>query len=248
MEIYILINVIIITCIFIIITMLVDYNSNYSIKKSNDSSDFVILNTYLKDAIYEIRYSTSNNFVGKPINGYEKPLALITKEAAKALKEVNDELLLKGLCLKIYDAYRPTTAVKHFIDWSKDKKDTLKKSEFYPETDKSVLIKKRYIAKISSHSRGSAVDLTLYDLNTKKEVDMGGTFDFFGKQSYSNYKYITKNQRNNRLILRNIMINHGFKPVKNEWWHFTLKKEPYPNTYFDFPINSKSIMKKNSDH
>lgn len=209
-------------------------------KTSSDSSGFVMLSDVVPDAILEIRYYSTYNFVGSRINGYEEPIAMLTKEAAQALKKVSDELITKGYRLKIYDAYRPQRAVTHFANWAKDLDDTKMKKYFYPDLDKSVLFKQGYIAYKSGHSRGSTLDLTLFDMNTEKEVDMGGTFDFFGELSHPDYKNITEEQYNNRMILRDVMIKHGFKPLSTEWWHFTLKDEPYPDTYFTFPVRSRS--------
>lgn len=215
--------------------------TNKIISKKEDSSDFVLLSEVVPDAILEIRYYSTYNFVGDRIDGYEEPVALITKEAAKALKEVSDDVKSKGYRLKIFDAYRPQKAVTHFMNWAKDIDDTRMKEYFYPELDKSVLFDQGYIAEKSGHSRGSTVDLTLFDMKTQKEVDMGGTFDYFGELSHPDYTNITEEQYNNRMILREAMLNHGFKPLNEEWWHFTLKDEPFTDTYFTFPVNSKSI-------
>ena len=201
-----------------------------------DSSGFVKLAEAVPDVILEIRYYSTYNFVGDRIEGYETPVAYLTKEAAAALKEVSDEVIKKGYRLKIYDAYRPQRAVSHFARWAKDIKDTRMKKYFYPELDKSVLFDQGYINYKSGHSRGSTLDLTLFDMKTEKEVDMGGTFDYFGVKSHPDYKKITKKQYNNRMILRNAMTAHGFRPLSTEWWHFTLNNEPYPDTYFDFPV------------
>ena len=213
------------------------------IEQSSDSSDFVLLSDAVPDAILEIRYYSTYNFVGDRIDGYEEPCALLTKEAASALKEVSDELVSKGYRLKIYDAYRPQRAVTHFMNWAKDVSDTRMKEYFYPELDKSVLFEQGYIAEKSGHSRGSTVDLTLFDMSTEKEADMGGTFDYFGELSHPDYKQITVQQYENRMILRNAMLAHGFKPLDEEWWHFTLENEPFSNTYFTFPVSSKSVNK-----
>ena len=206
-----------------------------------DSSGFVELAEAVPDAILEIRYYSTYNFVGDRINGYEEPCALLTKEAAKALRAVSDELVAKGYRLKIYDAYRPQRAVTHFMNWAKDTGDTRMKEYFYPKLDKSVLFAQGYIAEKSGHSRGSTVDLTLFDMKTEKEADMGGTFDYFGRESHPDYKEITEEQYANRMILREAMLAHGFKPLAEEWWHFTLKDEPYPDTYFDFPVRSLAV-------
>lgn len=211
--------------------------------ESLDSSDFVILNEVIPEAFYEIRYYTTYNFVGERIDGYEEPLALMTKEAAKSLKEVSDELLAKGYKLRIYDTYRPRKAVAHFIRWSEDINDTRMRKYFYPDYDKTTVFENGFLKKNSPHSRGSTVDLTIFDMKTGKDLDMGGPFDFFGEISYSEYDKLTKKQINNRKLLRNTMISHGFKPIVKEWWHFVLEDEPYPNTYFDFPVNRKSINK-----
>ena len=207
-----------------------------------DSSDFVLLTDVVPDAILEIRYYSTYNFVGDRIDGYEQPTALLTKEAAAALKNASDELKAKGYRLKIYDAYRPQKAVTHFMNWAKDIDDTRMKEYFYPELDTSVLFDQGYIAEKSGHSRGSTVDLTLFDMKTEKEVDMGGTFDYFGELSHPDYKEgITEEQYSHRMILRDAMINNGFKPLVEEWWHFTLENEPYPDTYFQFPVNESSV-------
>ena len=214
------------------------------VKLSSDSSDFVLLSEAVPDAILEIRYYSTYNFVGDRIDGYEEPLALLTKESAAALKEVSDELVTKGYRLKIYDAYRPQKAVTNFVEWAKDLNDTRMKQYFYPDLEKDVLFPQGYIAEHSGHSRGSTVDLTLFDMKTEKELDMGGTFDFFGVQSHPDYTNITSEQYANRMILRDAMLAHGFKPIDTEWWHFTLANEPYPETYFTFPVNSNSVSSK----
>lgn len=212
-------------------------------KLSDDSSDFVLLSDVVPDAILEIRYYSTYNFIGDRIDGYKQPVALLTKEAADALKAVSDDLVELGYRLKIYDAYRPQKAVDHFVRWSKDIDDTRMKQYFYPELDKSVLFEKGYIMEKSGHSRGSTVDLTLFDMNLEKEVDMGGTFDYFGELSHPDYTNITSEQYNNRMLLREYMLKHGFKPLDEEWWHFTLENEPYPDTYFTFDVSVSSIKK-----
>ena len=211
------------------------------VKLSGDASDFVLLSEAVPDAILEIRYYSTYNFIGDRVDGYEEPLALLTKEAAAALKTVSNAVIEKGYRLKIYDAYRPQSAVTNFVNWAKDPADTRMKEYFYPDLEKDVLFPQGYIAEHSGHSRGSTVDLTLFDMKTEKEADMGGTFDFFGIQSHPDYKDITDEQYNNRMILRDAMTSHGFKPLEEEWWHFTLENEPFPDTYFTFPINSDSV-------
>ena len=207
----------------------------------DDPAGFVLLSDVVPDVIQEIRYFSTYNFVGERIDGYEQPCALLTREAAEALKKVSDDLKQQGYRLKIFDAYRPQKAVSHFVRWAENISDTRMKKYFYPEVDKRNLFSEGYIAEKSGHSRGSTLDLTLFDMETEKEVDMGGTFDHFGIESHPDYKKITEQQFKNRMILRDAMVKHGFKPLDTEWWHFTLKNEPYPNTYFTFPVNSAVV-------
>ncbi len=199
---------------------------------------FVVLAEEVPDIVQEIRYYSTYNFVGQRIDGYEKPCALLTEEAASALKKVSDDVMEQGYRLKVYDAYRPQMAVDHFVRWAKDQEDTRMKPYFYPEVEKSRLFEEGYISARSGHSRGSTIDLTLLDMETGKEADMGGVFDYFGKRSHSDYVgNLTAEQQKNRRILREAMLRHGFKAISTEWWHYTLKEEPYPDTYFDFPVN-----------
>ena len=201
-----------------------------------DSSDFVNISEEIPGLILEIRYYTSYNFVGERIDGYKAPIALMTKEGAEALKTASDNLLAKGYRLKIFDAYRPQTAVNHFIRWAEEVEDVRMKEYFYPDVDKSLLFELEFICAKSSHSRGSTVDLTLFDMQSGREVDMGGPFDWFGDLSYPDYQDISEAQKENRKILRDAMMEAGFKPFDTEWWHFTLEDEPFPDTYFDFPV------------
>ena len=203
---------------------------------SADASDFVLVSEAVPDAILEIRYYSTYNFVGDRIDGYEEPLAFLTKEAAAALREVSDELVSRGYRLKIYDAYRPQQAVAHFVRWAQDPGDTRMKDSFYPELEKDVLFSQRYIGKHSGHSRGSAVDLTLFDMRTNRDVDMGGSFDLMDDRSHHGFQDLTDAQKENRRILLEGMLRSGFTSYENEWWHYTLAEEPYPDTYFDFPI------------
>lgn len=184
----------------------------------------------------ELRYYTSKNFVGVPIDGYKKNKIIISIPAAKALKKIQTKLLDSGLSLKVFDAYRPQQAVDHFVRWAKVMNDTLKKQLYYPDIKKSELFKLGFIALKSGHTRGSTVDLSIVDIKTSKELDMGSSYDFFGEKSHPFYKEITETQMKNRMLLRTIMIKNGFIPYDNEWWHFTLKNEPYPNTYFNFSV------------
>lgn len=206
-----------------------------------EAEGFVLVTDVIPDAILEIRYYTDYNFVGEQIDGYEEPVALLTKEAAQALKAANDDLEEQGYCIKIYDAYRPQCAVDDFVDWANDTSDTKMQEYFYPEVNKANLFSEGYIAYHSGHSRGSTVDLTIVDKATGEDVDMGGTFDYFGQVSHPDYTGITDEQYANRMILRDAMTSHGFKAITTEWWHFSLQNEPYPNTYFNFPVSSDSV-------
>ena len=209
---------------------------NIAVTPEEDSSQFVNIADVVPDAILEIRYYGTYNFVGDRIDGYLQPTALLTKRAADSLKAVSDDAISMGYRLKIYDAYRPQMAVTNFMGWAADIQDIRMKKYFYPDLDKSVLFEQEYIMEKSGHTRGSTVDLTLFDMNTEKELDMGGTFDWFGIESHPDYGKITHQQIHNRMILRSLMLSHGFKPLSSEWWHFTLKDEPFPDTYFTFPV------------
>ena len=197
---------------------------------------FVLVGEAIPDALLDIRYYTTYNFVGARIDGYEAPVAVLTREAADALKLVSDDMKQQGLRLVIYDAYRPQRAVDHFARWAEDIADTRMKAVFYPDVDKADLFEKGFIARRSGHSRGSTVDLTLLDEATGKLLDMGGPFDFFGELSHPDYAGVTAQQHENRMLLQSAMMKRGFKPLSTEWWHFTLVDEPYPKTFFDFPV------------
>ena len=217
--------------------MLLSCSQEAKIAPEYDNSDFVRVTDVIPDAILEIRYYSTYNFVGERIDGYELPIALMTREAADSLKAVNDELKAHGYRIKIWDAYRPQRAVNHFIRWAENISDTAMKAVFYPMVDKSVLFERGYIYARSSHSRGSTVDLTLLDAATGRELDMGSPFDWFGEESHPDYPCPLYRQSDNRKTLHNAMVRHGFEGIDSEWWHFTLRNEPYPDTYFDFPIN-----------
>lgn len=216
-------------------------NRNVKSTGPDDASGFVVLAEAIPDVILEIRYYSTYNFIGERIHGYEEPVALLSKESAAALKEAAAELKEKGYYFKIYDAYRPQCAVDHFVAWGKDVDDIRMKEYFYPDLNKDEVFEKGFIAYQSGHSRGSTVDLTLFDMKEGKDVDMGGPFDWFGELSYPSYRGITEEQYQNRLLLRETMIKHGFVPYEGEWWHFTLKDEPYPDTYFTFPVRASSL-------
>ena len=217
--------------------------TDYKEKVIKDSSGFVVLSDYVPAVVQEIRYYSTYNFVGERINGYEEPCALITLEAARALLAVSNQVNAQGFRLKVFDAYRPVTAVKHFIFWGIEDQDLRMKPYFYPGLEKGEVFAKGYIAKQSSHSRGSAVDLTLLDMSTGKEVDMGSPFDFFSEVSHPDSSLVTEEQYRNRLFLQDAMVRNGFLPIDCEWWHFSLKDEPYPDVYFDFPVSSRCLKR-----
>lgn len=187
----------------------------------------------------DLRYSHADNFVGTPIDGYAKPVAIMTRETAEALIDVQNDLQRFGLGLKIFDTYRPQRAVDHFVRWAKNWNDRRMQSKYYPTVAKKDLFREEYIAEKSGHSRGSTVDLTLIyrDKNgLAHELDMGTSFDFFDPRSWPNFPGLSAEQRANRMLLQVTMEKHGFKPYRKEWWHFTLSKEPFPDTYFNFTV------------
>ena len=203
-------------------------------------SGFVYLSDVAPTIVLDMRYANSDNFIGTPIEGYINPVAITTKEATIALNNVQTELQRFGLGLKIYDAYRPQRAVDHFVRWAKDLTDVCKQTEYYPKVAKEVLFQEGYIASKSGHSRGSTFDLTLVSIGNKgipRELDMGTPFDFFDPKSGAEYADLTATQLANRLLLKTVLEKQGFKPYPKEWWHFTLKEEPYPDTYFNFVID-----------
>ena len=208
-----------------------------------DSSGFVLLSDYVPQIVQEIRYYSTYNFVGDRIDGYEEPCALLTKEAARDLKAVSNEMVVQGYRLKVFDAYRPACAVRHFILWGIEDQDVRMKPYFYPDLQKQELFAKGYIAKQSGHSRGSTVDLTLLDMKTGKEVDMGSPFDLFHEISHPDCRTVTDEQYENRMFLQQAMTRNGFLPIDCEWWHFTLENEPYPDTYFEFPVSSDYLRR-----
>ena len=216
---------------------------DYKTKVTMDPSGFVLLADYVPGIVQEIRYYSTYNFIGDRIDGYEEPCALLTAEAARALKAVSNEMNALGYRLKIFDAYRPARAVKHFVLWGIEDLDLRMKPYFYPELEKQALFARGYIASRSSHSRGSTVDLTLLDMSTGRELDMGSPFDLFSERSHPDNRDVTPEQYANRMLLQGAMVRAGFAPLDCEWWHFTLKDEPYPDTYFDFPVSSAYLRR-----
>lgn len=229
--------------------------------------DFVALRTVDPTILQEMRYFTPHNFVGERIDGYEKPMCILTRPAAEALHKAQTQLLRQGYTLKVYDCYRPQRAVNHFVRWAEDLHDQALKAEFYPNVDKTRLFEDGYIAAKSGHSRGSTMDLTIVKLPVKptkpyfpgeplvscyapqderfpdNSVDMGTGFDCFDTLAHTLDPRIQGEQRANRLLLKNTLEGLGFVNLAEEWWHYTFKPEPYPDTYFDFPVSSTSLTR-----
>lgn len=221
--------------VFKIIPFLIIFSSCFGQKKELPAS-FVYVEELIPDILVDLRYAGTDNFMGVPVNGYNKKRLILSRPAAEALKKVQEEAGRKGFRLKIFDAYRPQRAVNHFMQWARQTGDTLKKQEFYPHTAKSELFELGYLASRSGHSRGSTVDLTLVYQENGRELDMGGPYDFFGSISAHDTGLINKEQRQNREFLKSLMVKHGFKPYSKEWWHYSLRQEPFPDTYFDFVV------------
>lgn len=201
---------------------------------STDKSGFDKIYNVIDDAVFDLRYYSPYNFTGHKIRGYNAPVAYMTKEALQALAVAAADLRARGYRILVWDSYRPQKAVDDFVEWINDPNDPGNKS-FYPTLKKSDLIVGDYIMPKSGHTRGSTIDLTIIKQDGSF-VDMGGTFDLFSEISHPDYKKLTKKQKKNRQILRDAMVKAGFKPLESEWWHFTLKNEPYPDTYFNFDV------------
>lgn len=200
------------------------------------ASGFVDAAEAVPGLVVEMRYHGARNFVGRPIVGYEAPVCLLTREAATALAAVQAELGASGRGLKVYDCYRPARAVADFAAWARDPADQRMKAEYYPNVEKGRLFELGYLAERSGHSRGSTVDLTIIDLATGAEIDMGSPWDLFDPISWPSSEAVSEAARANRQTLQTLMVQHGFRPLREEWWHFTLEGEPHPDTYFDFPV------------
>jgi len=198
--------------------------------------DFTDLQNAIPGIEIELRYLGSDNFIGRPIAGYERNVVYLTRAAAMALRDVQRELAAEGLGLKVFDGYRPQRAVDDFMRWADDPDDVAKKADYYPTVDKAKLVPNGYIARRSGHSRGSTVDLTLIDRGSGEALDMGSPYDFFDPVSSSSSTSVSDTAFANRMKLREVMVRHGFEPLEEEWWHFTLGDEPYPDRYFDFPV------------
>jgi D-alanyl-D-alanine dipeptidase len=207
--------------------------------QNNDESvpgSFVELREPIPTIHLELRYFGENNFVGHVVDGYHDEKVFMTREAASALSNVQDEFAAFGLSLKVFDAYRPQPAVDHFVRWAEDLDDKKMKQVFYPSVAKEVLFDEGYISARSGHSRGSSIDLTLVDSETGEELDMGTPWDFFDPSSWPSYQEISTQARANRNLLASVMTKHGFAAIRTEWWHFNLENEPFPDTYFSFPV------------
>ncbi len=203
---------------------------------------FVHLSDVAPHIDVNMRYLKSNNFIGEPIPGYESNTCILTRQAAEALKSVQKKVRPFGLTLTVFDCYRPQKSVDYFMSWTEKTQDIRKKAQYYPDITKKDLVPKGYIAAKSGHSRGSTVDLNLaYDFRSGSKrsldlLDMGTAFDFFGLLSHTLNKSISNKARKNRLLLKTLMEEAGFKGLKEEWWHFTLKDEPFKKKYFNFLV------------
>lgn len=201
---------------------------------------FVYLSDVAPEILQDMRYATSNNFLGRPVDGYLSGKAICTEVAAMALKAANTALLEMGYKIKVFDAYRPQKAVNDFWNWACDTNDTKMKYEYYPTySDKTKLFEDGFIAKYSQHSRGSTFDITIVDIETGVDVDMGSPFDFFGPISFIHNDLISESAQQNRVLLQNVMNDNGFSGYSKEWWHFNLNNEPYmrkPEDHFDFDV------------
>jgi zinc D-Ala-D-Ala dipeptidase len=196
---------------------------------------FVDAATVVPGLIVDMRYAGANNFVGRPIDGYEASRCLLTKAAATALAGVAADLKPRGLALKVFDCYRPTRAVADFLRWAHDPNDQKMKAQFYPDVDKSALFTDDYIISRSAHSRGSAVDVTIVKADGH-DLDMGTPFDFFSLKSWPGNPAVGPTAYADRDMLAGMMAEQGFRPYNREWWYFSLRHEPFPETYFDFPV------------
>jgi D-alanyl-D-alanine dipeptidase len=199
--------------------------------------DIINITDLISDIVVDMAYATDDNFTGKVVPGYTENVAFLTTAATQKLKNVQDEARQFGLCLKIFDSYRPRRSVLYFQnEWRyQTDEDPKIKQRFYPELSKEDLFSIGYIATRSSHSRASTVDLTLIDIETKEELDMGTEFDFFGEQSHTANPNISKQQQRNRLLLKSLMEKQTFINYNNEWWHFRLANEPYDDC-LDFEV------------
>lgn len=244
-KIIISISIVAIFLIALIIIILVVTLADEDIPEDMDHSQFVIINDYIPEIITELRYYSSYNFVGAHIDGYEEPVALLTKQAMEKLKKANEVFNNDEYLIKIWDSYRPRRAVEHFVRWRDDLTDEKMRKYFYPALSKKEVFEKGFVADKSGHSRGSTIDLTLVHKINGTDVDFGTSFDFFGEKAHTDFDNITDYQKNNRQYLKRVMEENGFINIPEEWWHFTLANEPFPNIYFNFPVNATLIRQGN---
>ena len=202
----------------------------------NVPDNFIYLTELIPNVRFDLRYYSDDNFIGQPIPGYHSNVMIVTLQAALALKKVQHELAYSHFALKFFDGYRPQAAVDYFIRWANDPEDLRMKEIYYPNVDKDELIPKGFIAEKSSHSRGSTVDVTIISMENGSELDMGTPFDLFDQKSWPSDTTVSIQQRANRQLLRSVMSKHGFIGLEEEWWHFTLRDEPYPDSYFNFLV------------
>uniref|UniRef100_A0A914CLL8 D-Ala-D-Ala dipeptidase n=1 Tax=Acrobeloides nanus TaxID=290746 RepID=A0A914CLL8_9BILA len=220
--------------------------------------EFVYLNEINPNIISNLRYFSNENFIGHPIVGYERNVAILTKQAAEALSKAQQEFEQNDYTLVIYDAYRPRRSVEYFLEWNKNLSDQRKKKEYYPFIEKAEVFDLGYVAKKSGHTRGSTVDLTIAKIGNKIEdrkwvsrkledgreilflddgtLDMGSSFDLFDQASHQDSPIIASPYTEHRNYLRNVMMKHGFRPNPREWWHYSFIDEPFPDTYFEFHV------------
>ena len=211
------------------------FTFNYILFNNNLEDGFVYLKDIDHSVIVDLKYYSSENFTGQLVEGYHSNTAILTNEAALALSNAQDDFNKLGYSLILYDAYRPQRAVDFFVKWSKNLNDTINKRIYYPNIKKSELFKLGYIAYKSGHSRGSTVDVSIVEISTNKELDMGTVFDYFGVKSHTFFDELSEDQKANRLLLYKIMSHNGFKNYQKEWWHYTLKNEPFQK-YFNFLV------------
>lgn len=197
---------------------------------------FVYIDEMIEDCIIDAKYFGTDNFLGRPVDGYEQNLVVMSRAAAEGCVKAAEILRKQGYVMKFFDAYRPQRAVDDFCRWGQDAEDQRRKPIHYPNVEKAAMFDEGYIARRSGHTRGSCVDLTIVDMKTHQEVDMGSIFDFMDPRSWPLNTDVTPEQLRNRMILRNAMLQCGFVPYECEWWHFRVKNEPHPDTYFDFVI------------
>ena len=221
--------------IFCLLVVAIAAAGTQSASAQSRPSSFVDAATVVPGLVVEMRYAGSHNFTGRPVDGYQAPHCLLTREAAAALAEVARDIAPRGLVIKVFDCYRPVRAVANFVRWARDINDQKMKAEFYPNVDKRTLFRDGYIASHSGHSRGSTMDLTLAKTDGTA-LDMGTPFDFFSPKSWTADPTITPAQHANRVLLADAMRRRGFRGYDKEWWHFTLRGEPFPTTFFDFPV------------